>query len=218
MSDFRIQGYVLGSVGTNCYLVFHEKTREAVIVDPADQSERIQKKVSELDIRPTAILLTHGHFDHIMAAEDVRKTYRCPLYASEAETKLLADDRLNLSGYMGSRGLSLRADQTVRDGQTLDLIGFQWRVIATPGHTAGSVCYYIESEHVLLSGDTLFCQSLGRTDFPTGSSRQIVDSIVKRLFVLPDDTMVYSGHGEQTTIGFEKKYNPVAVYREQLFD
>ncbi|MCD8123373.1 MAG: MBL fold metallo-hydrolase [Clostridiales bacterium] len=216
MSDFRIQGFVLGSVATNCYLVFHEKTREAVIIDPADSAGLIMQKVRELGVRPTAILLTHGHFDHVMAAEEIRKAYGCSLYAGENETRVLGDAGLNLSGYMGGRKLTLRADVLVRDGQVLNLIGFPWQVIATPGHTEGSVCYYIEPERVLISGDTLFCQSLGRTDFPTGSSRKIVESITKRLFVLPDDTIVYSGHGEQTTIGFEKKYNPVAVYGDMI--
>ncbi|MCD8371383.1 MAG: MBL fold metallo-hydrolase [Clostridiales bacterium] len=216
MSDFRIQGFVLGSVATNCYIVFHEKTREALIIDPADSPGLIMQKVRELEVRPTAILLTHGHFDHVMAAEEIRKAYGCSLYAGENETRVLGDAGLNLSGYMGARKLTLRADVLVRDGQVLDLIGFPWQVIATPGHTEGSVCYYIEPERVLISGDTLFCQSLGRTDFPTGSSRKIVESITKRLFVLPDDTIVYSGHGEQTTIGFEKKYNPVAVYGDMI--
>ncbi len=216
MSDFRIQGFVLGSVATNCYLVFHEKTKEAVIIDPADSAGLIMQKVRELRVRPTAILLTHGHFDHVMAAEEIRKAYGCSLYAGENETRVLGDAGLNLSGYMGGRKLTLRADVLVRDGQVLNLIGFPWQVIATPGHTEGSVCYYIEPERVLISGDTLFCQSLGRTDFPTGSSRKIVESITKRLFVLPDDTIVYSGHGEQTTIGFEKKYNPVAVYGDMI--
>ena len=108
--------------------------------------------------------------------------------------------------------MSISADYLVRDGEVLHMIGFDWKVIETPGHTEGSVCYYIEAEEVLISGDTLFAQSLGRTDLPTGSSRKILDSIRDRLLVLPEDTMVYPGHGDQTTIRFERKYNPVAVY------
>ena len=106
----------------------------------------------------------------------------------------------------------MEADELLRDGQSLKLLDCEWKVMATPGHTKGSVCYYLDSEEVLFSGDTLFAESLGRTDLPTGSVQQIVRSIAERLFELPEDTMVYPGHGEPTTIGHEKKYNPVVPY------
>lgn len=108
--------------------------------------------------------------------------------------------------------MELSADEFLRDGQVLHLLGDEWKVLSTPGHTAGSVCYYLEAEQVLISGDTLFHESMGRTDLPTGSSSAIVKSITEKLFVLPDDTMVYPGHGDPTTIGYEKKYNPVTAY------
>ncbi len=212
MSDLRIQTYVLGGVSTNCYLMFHNKTRQAVVVDPADNGAYVLNKCRELEVTPTAILLTHGHFDHIMAVEDICRAFPCQVYAGREENQLLQDPSMNLSGSMGTEQIGIEADVRVRDGEVLSLIGFEWKVLETPGHTAGSVCYYLESEKVLISGDTLFADSLGRTDLPTGDSRAIVRSITEKLLALPEDTMVYPGHGEVTTIGHEQRYNPVAVY------
>lgn len=212
MSGFRIKTCVLGKVSTNCYLIYHEGTKEAVIVDPADNAAYILNKCNELGITPKAVLLTHGHFDHILATEDIRRAFRCKVYAGQEEDAMLRDPSLNLSGTFGGDQMGLKADCLVRDGEVLELIGFQWKVLFTPGHTSGSVCYWVESEQVLISGDTLFEDSLGRTDLPTASSAAIITSILEKLFVLPEDTMVYPGHGDPTTISHEKQYNPVAVY------
>ena len=125
---------------------------------------------------------------------------------------MLQDPSLNLTGTLGTEQMTVNADYLVRDGELLHLIGFDWKVLETPGHTEGSVCYYVEKEGVLISGDTLFAESLGRTDLPTGSVQKIIASITEKLLVLPEDTMVYPGHGEQTTIAHERQYNPVAVY------
>ncbi len=212
MSDLRIKTCVLGQVATNCYLVYNEQTKAAVVIDPADNSEYIIDKCSSLGIVPNAVLLTHGHFDHILAAKDVAREYGCKIYAGRDEEALLLDPAKNMTGAWGMPQLSLQADVLVRDKEVLNLLGFEWEVLFTPGHTAGSVCYYIGSDGVLFSGDTLFADSLGRTDLPTGSSSVIVKSILERLLVLPEDTMVYPGHGDPTTIGHEQQYNPVAVY------
>lgn len=212
MSDFRIKTYVLGGISTNCYVIYHEGKKEAVIVDPADNGAFLLNKCRELGVEPTAILLTHGHFDHILAVEDIRRVFHCQVYAHVDEERLLEDSSMNLSGTLGIERMELSADEFLRDGQVIHLLGDEWKVLATPGHTAGSVCYYLESEQVLISGDTLFYESMGRTDLPTGSSSAIVKSITEKLFVLPDDTMVYPGHGDPTTIGYEKKYNPVVSY------
>lgn len=215
MSDFRIKTCVLGQVSTNCYLIYNEGTKEAVVVDPADNAAYILNKCRELGITPVAVLLTHGHFDHILAADDIRRSFRCKVYAGREENAMLLDPSLNLSGSFGGDQIGLTADYLARDGEVLDIIGFPWKVIFTPGHTAGSVCYLVEPEDVLISGDTLFADSLGRTDLPTASPAAIVSSILEKLFVLPDETMVYPGHGDPTTIGHEKQYNPVAVYNRR---
>lgn len=216
MSDIRVKTCVLGQVSTNCYLVFHERTGEAAVIDPSDNSEYIIKECRKLGITPQAVLLTHGHFDHILAAEALAREFSCKIYAGRDEQELLQNPAWNLTGSWGRKPLSLQADVLVQDREVITLLGRQWQVLFTPGHTAGSVCYYISSEGVLFSGDTLFAESLGRTDLPTGSQTAIISSIAERLLVLPDDTMVYPGHGNPTVIGHEKKHNPAAVsYRSR---
>ena len=212
MSNFRIRTCTVGMVGTNFYLVYREDLKRAVIVDPGDNGAHILNTCRECGIIPEAVVLTHGHFDHILAVEEIRRAFKeITVYAAEKEAKLLGDPRLNLTASYGT-GVTLSPDHLVKDGDILELAGFKWQVIETPGHTEGSVCLWIKEEEVLISGDTLFAESLGRTDFPTGSSADIIRSIKERLFVLPDDTMVYPGHGEPTTIGHEKTHNPVAFY------
>lgn len=216
MGRLIIHPCVLGMISTNCYLVY-ENSREreegelvsGVIIDPADNGAYILNKCKELSIKPEAVLLTHGHFDHILAAEEVRRAFHIPVYACEKEMDLLKEPDLNLSR-TGGEAVSLEADYWLKDGQELELLGRKWKVLSTPGHTAGSVCYYIEEEQVLFSGDTLFCQSVGRTDLPTGKSSELVDSVVRILLALPEETKVYPGHGEGTKIGYEKKRNPLA--------
>lgn len=212
MSDFRIKTMVLGAVGTCCYIVYNESTKRAVIVDPADGAGYIEGKCLELNVKPEAILLTHGHFDHILAVPELKKKLGIPVYAPEKEAAMLADPSLSLTQGFSAPAVTVKPDVLLKDGQEFDLAGFHWKIMATPGHTAGSACYYVESEKVLLSGDTLFRDSYGRTDLPTGSSREIAASINRLLFSLPGDTMVYPGHGEPTTIAYEKAYNPIAVY------
>ncbi len=212
MKNCKIKSLVLGPLATNCYLVWNQDTRQALIVDPADRADRIAEEVERLGIDPVAVLLTHGHFDHMMAAKEIRTAYQIPVYAYEAEADLMADPEANLSYGFAGVSYSMQADHWVRDREHLELAGFDIQVIATPGHTVGSCCYYIAEEGVLLSGDTLFCQSVGRTDFPTSSTGSLIRSIGNRLFVLPEETKVYPGHNEPTTIRFEKQYNPVAPY------
>lgn len=205
--NIAIKMMVLGPVETNCYFVINKDTKEIVIIDPADRAQIIIEWISSEGLTPLAILLTHGHFDHIMAVDGLRKEYDIPMYASREELKILEDPQLNAASMMGSY-ISLKADEYFTDGDVLELAGIRFKVISTPGHTIGSVCFYIEEEKMLISGDTLFEASVGRSDFPTGSSRQLIDSIKTRLFVLPDDTDVFPGHGGTTSIGYEKMHNP----------
>lgn len=205
----KIDILVLGMIRTNCYILSDENTKEAILIDPADESERILSFLSEQGYKLKAILLTHGHFDHITGIQGVRDTIPVPLYALEAEKELLENPQWNCSN-MGSRSVSEQADQWLLDGDVLTFGTMSCKVIATPGHTRGSGCYYFEKENVLFSGDTLFCESVGRTDLPTGNAQMVIESVRKKLLVLPENTIVYPGHGAETSIGYERRNNPYA--------
>ena len=207
MAPLSIQTYVVGPVQTNCYFAINDDTKEVLIIDPGANAKQLAEKVKEQGLKPVAILLTHGHFDHILAAEAIRDRYQIPIYACQKEEKTLQDPKINLTAYhMDS--YTLKADVYLTDLQVVELAGFSVQMIETPGHTVGSCCYYLKDEGVLFSGDTVFCGSVGRTDFPEGSTAAIVESLHRLLDALPDDTEVYPGHDASTTIGYEKRYNP----------
>lgn len=207
MGQIEIKSMTLGMVATNCYLIINKENKEALLVDPADNALRISNVIEENGCTLKAILLTHGHFDHIMALNDLKKRYNVPVYAHEEEEDVLKQSSLNLSGSIGQI-YTTQADVYVKDGEHLKLAGLDVIVLYTSGHTKGGVCYYFPEEKVLMSGDTLFHCSIGRTDFPTGSMSQLVRSVKEQLFVLPDDVQVYPGHDSVTSIGYEKQYNP----------
>ena len=160
------------------------------MVDPADEAGRIRQKAEEMGGQIRAVLLTHGHFDHITAAEELRRETEAPVYAFKEEEILLADTEYNLSAGWASP-VSLRADVLVGDKEELSLAGFRIQVIHTPGHTAGSCCYYFPEEGALMSGDTLFAMSVGRTDLPTASGAAMERSIKNLLQELPGETKVF---------------------------
>lgn len=203
----KIEKFVLGPMSTNCYIAVNEESRECILVDPAVWPKELSAHIRAEALIPCAVLLTHGHFDHIMGLDQLLEEYKIPVYAFESEEAVLNNARLNLSAMMG-QAYTFSGACYVKDGQILEAGDARIRVIHTPGHTSGGCCYYIEKDGILFSGDTLFHTSIGRTDFPTGSGSQLVRSVKERLFELPDETKVYPGHMDETTIGYEKKYNP----------
>lgn len=208
MGQTMMQIVPAGSMRTNCYFIYDDDTKELIIADPAGEADRLKGMIAEHGLKPQAILLTHGHFDHIGAVDAIRKAYGIPAYCLEEEKEILENTEYNLSAWMGE-GFAVKPDRLLTDEQELILAGFSIRVIATPGHTKGSCCYYFKEDGFLLSGDTLFLESYGRTDFPTGSMSELARSIKEKLFALPEETPVYSGHGDPTTIEHEKRYNPI---------
>lgn len=213
MAEIKIGKMVLGTCATNTYILYREGSEDTIVVDPAEYGEMLYKKLADNGKKVVAIILTHGHFDHIWgisgllraAKEDGREDIK--IYASKAEEALLGDARKNISHGAG-RDCTIKADVYLEDLDLFTLADIEFQMISTPGHTEGGACYYIKEAGFLISGDTLFQESVGRTDFPTGSMGTLVRSIKEKLFVLPDDTKVYPGHGESTTIGYEKEYNP----------
>ncbi|NLK27849.1 MAG: MBL fold metallo-hydrolase [Clostridiales bacterium] len=207
MRQYQLNTLVLGIVQTNCYILSNPISKEAIVFDPGDQAEKIEEYLSKHGLTCVGILLTHGHFDHIMAVEELAKRTGAKVYAQEEEKQLLEDPQLNASARV-HHPCSVTADEFLQDQESLTLAGFLLRVIHTPGHTAGGACYYFPELEILFSGDTLFLESIGRSDLPTGDGAVLVASIRNKLMTLEDDIQVYPGHGETTTIGHEKEYNP----------
>lgn len=205
--NYKLYKRALGEMEANCYIVVNKDTDQAVIIDPGAEAEVLKDVLRQEDWMPVAILLTHGHYDHIMAAEAIQEKYRIPIYASEEEKALLQDPKQNLSAFF-AEPYTLTAQEWVKDKEHLQLAGFDIEVMATPGHTRGSVCYHFVHEFMVFTGDTLFYMSVGRTDFPTGNRADLVNSIQKKLFELPRDVLVRPGHGDGTTIDMQMRQNP----------
>lgn len=207
MAPLKVEQYVVGAVQTNCYLAINEDTKDTLIVDPGGDADTIISVINDEKLNPVAILLTHGHFDHASRADEVAECFGIEIYAEEHEKETLENTALNLSHWEG-RVCAYHADHYLRDEQEIDLAGFHIRVFHTPGHTVGGCCYYFPYQDVIFSGDTLFCGSVGRTDFEKGSSSDLLRSIREKLMTLPDNVTVYPGHNEITDIGTERMYNP----------
>lgn len=210
MADIEIfRKTVYGFMDVNCYILVNHATSECVVFDPGAEADTLTEIFSSPGFNLKAIFLTHGHDDHIGAVKELRERFKVPVYASkEEDEKVLSDPSVNLSAMFGNPQ-TLHADVLLEDGQELDILGVKIKCILTPGHTAGGMCYYIEEMSSLIAGDTLFCESVGRTDFPTGSASRLTRSIREKLYTLPDDTKVFPGHMDTTTIGWEKKNNMV---------
>lgn len=199
----------VGPVQTNCYIVNKEGSSSCVVIDPGEEAGKIASYINKKGLENKGILLTHGHFDHITGVSELAGLAGGKVYAYEGEKELMTDPGQNGSTMMGYE-LALEPECLLRDGELLHIAGLDFKVIHTPGHTAGSCCYYAEEEKILFSGDTIFMESVGRTDFPTGSARKLIDSVRNKVLALPPDVKIYPGHGPETSVAYEMANNPYA--------
>ena len=207
IKDIKIGKITLGMCQTNTYFVYREDLKAAVVFDPADAGKLLYDKITANGLKVGAIMLTHGHFDHIWGVEELKEASGAKVYASEDEKDFLLNPKANSSAACG-RPCTVEPDFLLKDDEVVNICGIDIRMIKTPGHTVGGCCYYIPEAGFLLSGDTLFNESVGRTDLPTGSMSELIRSINEKLMLLPGETKVYPGHGPATTITYEKEFNP----------
>ncbi len=206
----KIDRLILGAFETNCYVVRKdESATECLVIDTGLDGSDLVAFLEEHQLTPIAVVLTHGHADHIVGLAVLRQRYPgIKIFIHQLDAPLLTDPDANLSGLAGLAFATGPADVLLRDRDVIEEAGIQLRVLHTPGHTLGGICLYAEPEAIVFGGDTLFADSVGRTDFPGGDMDQLIESIRTKLFTLPDKTAVYPGHGMRTTIGREKRANP----------
>ena len=202
----RIWSRELGEFGTNCYIVACPETGEYAVIDPGSPDPWVLATLREHGLKPSRIILTHGHLDHIGGVADVKAATGARVAVHGADAPMLTDTMLNGSAYFGMPVTAPAPDQLLRDGDQLQVGNLTFQVIHTPGHTPGGICLYTPGH--LIAGDTLFAGSIGRTDLAGGDYHALIQSIRTRLLPLSADTVVYPGHGPTTTIGDEAEYNP----------
>lgn len=198
--------YVLGELQTNCYIVWDDESKDGVIIDPADEAVFVSEEILRLQINPVIVLATHGHFDHVLAALDLKLMFNIPFGCSQKDFFLLDRQSKTATHFLKKKisipdikkiDIDLQAENEIAVGKEI------FKIIKTPGHTPGGVCFYNKSNNLLFSGDTLFAGTRGRTDLSYSSTREICKSL-GTLMELPEETVVLPGHGEETTIGREK--------------
>jgi glyoxylase-like metal-dependent hydrolase (beta-lactamase superfamily II) len=200
------ESVIVGALETNCYLVYCRETLECAVIDPGAEPEKIFRVIGHKGLKPTILINTHGHVDHVGANRDIKDKFDVPLTIHEADSPMLESVlQTELSFFLGAKA-SPPPDKFLEEGEKIKIGNVSLSVHHTPGHSPGSVC--LLGDGILFSGDTLFFGGVGRTDLPGGSWADLEKSIRERIFILPDDTLVLTGHGPATTVGQEKKFNP----------
>lgn len=202
------ESIAVGPLSVNCYIIGCERSQEGIVVDPGGDAPLIIDYVNKHGLKIKTIINTHGHFDHVGGNRKLSEEYDARLLIHQSDASMLSRAADVGLMYGMSCENSPEADAYLVDGMEISFGDYVFKVLHTPGHTQGCCCLYLEKEQVVITGDTLFADSIGRTDLPGGSHEQILESIRKKLFTLPDDVIAYPGHGQQTTIGHEKRHNP----------
>ncbi len=206
MGQMKYEMVVVGALDTNCYLVYCEESSECAVVDPGAEPEKIIRQIGSLGLVPIILIDTHGHIDHVGANKDIKERYDIPLCIHSLDSGMLDNILATTMGLFLGAKKSPEPDRFLEDGELIPIGKSHLKVIHTPGHSPGSVS--LAGDGFLLSGDLLFCGGVGRTDLPGGSQSVLEDSIRKKIFTFPDDTIVLPGHGPSTSVGQEKTANP----------
>jgi len=201
-----LQKLCVGELSTNCYILGDEKTNQGVVIDPGGDFDLIDENIEKLNLKIKYIILTHGHIDHIKALVPLKKKTKAKVLIHKEDLPILSNPIYNLSQFTGEDSSFSEPDLLLKDGDTIEFGKTKLLVLHTPGHTPGSISLY--TDNLLFTGDTLFCEGVGRTDLPGSSQEKLLNSVKQKLFTKPDDTEVFPGHGPSTTIGWEKKNNP----------
>lgn len=203
----KVKTFIVSPMETNGYVVFDENTLDGIVIDPGSDGNKFLEFIEAEKINLKYIVLTHAHFDHIGGVDEIKRNTGADIMLCKGEEVIAENCRYNLSAFHAP-SVTVYADRILSDGEIVDFGKLSFKVFITPGHTPGGGCFYFEKERVLFTGDTLFFGSVGRTDFELGSMESLIASIKKKILVLPDEVIVYCGHGPKTSIGFEKKNNP----------
>jgi hydroxyacylglutathione hydrolase len=202
MGDFTVDRLEVGPLAANCYIITHIATKDACLIDPGGEPKRISDFIKKNGLTPKFIINTHGHGDHILG----NGYFGVPVYIHRLDKDFLTDPGLNLSGMFGLSLKTPKASKLLEDEDKVRLNSLEFEILHTPGHTPGGIS--VKLDGVVFTGDTLFAGSVGRTDLPDGDERGLLDSIRKKLFTLDEETVIYPGHGQESTIGIEKESNP----------
>lgn len=207
----KLNTLVVGPLEENCYIVYDEESKKALIVDPGAEAAHIIAMIEEESLQPQLIVNTHGHWDHVGAVTELKEKYGIPFYLHADDEEWLREPLCHLLGQGTTSAVTV--DHTIDDGTVLMLGDEPLRVIHTPGHTKGGCVLWLENANIAFTGDTLFKGTIGRTDFPGGSYEDILTSVQKKMAALPDQCVVYPGHGPKSTMAWERAHNPYMRYQ-----
>ncbi len=206
----KIDRLILGAYQTNCYILRENvEAKNCLIIDAGLEADEMVNFLSQNKLNPVAVVLTHGHADHITGVAALRENFPdIKVHIHKLDAGMLTGTRSNLSALTGKLFSTGSAEFLLEEGSIIEQVGIRLQVFHTPGHTPGGICLYSKDEGIIFSGDTIFAGSIGRTDFPGGNMAQLITGIKEKLLILPDETIVYTGHGPVTTIAQEKAHNP----------